>query len=283
MVVEPVWISNPGETRDVLLSQATEFYNTGLAGYPLRNNPQNFPDSLVNFYTEMVESAGYTISIYDTARNNQNFAPPIPVPVLAKFRMVIVDNLDFSKPDLKDPIASNDYCGTFSDYLAIGGKIWVIGRQSFCAALSTSPTPQREDFIAQGLAYQYFNLSGASYGPLNTTPVAEFNRAKSIVPAFENIGIDSLRCSQIRQFGISKVEVLERVGGLSQSLFTFGSINPDTSRYENLPIAVRFEPSSHLYKTAYFSFPLYLMDNSEGKVQHIFDVMLAWFLEDEVL
>ncbi|NLI15318.1 MAG: hypothetical protein GX409_03420 [candidate division Zixibacteria bacterium] len=281
MAVEPVWISNPADVRDVILSQATEFYNAALPGYPLRNNPPNFPDSLIAFYTTMVENSGYTISIFDTARNNQNYAPPIPVEVLAKFRMVIVDNLDFSKPDLKDPISSNRYCKAFNDYLAIGGKIWVIGRQAFCASLSTSPNREREDFIPQSLAYQYFNLSGASYGPLNSTPVAEFNHAKSILPVFENLFIDSLRCAQLRQFGISKVDVVERSSGLSQTLFTFGSINADTSHYEDLPVAVRFEPTSRLYKTAYFSFPLYLMDNSEGQVQHIFDVMLAWFLDDQ--
>lgn len=283
MCVEPVWISNPEDARDVILSQATEFYNAGPIGYPLRNNPTNFPDSLIDFYTEMVENAGYSISIFDTARNSSNFAPPIPVAVLAKFRMVIVDNLDFSKPDLRDPISSNDYCGAFSDYLAVGGKIWVIGRQAFCATVATSPTPDREDFIPQSLAYQYFDLSGASYGPSNTTPTAEFHSAKSIVPEFENLEIDSLKCLYLRQYGISKVDVVERYGNRSTTLFTFGAINPDTSSYDNLPVAVVYSPASSLYKTAYFSFPLYLMDNSEGQVQHVFDVMLAWFLDEETL
>jgi hypothetical protein len=283
MCVEPLWISNPGDVRDVILSQATEFYTAGPAGYPLRNNPPNFPDSLVAFYTNMVENAGYTITIFDTARNSQNFAPPIPVAELAKFRMVIVDNLDFSRPDLRDPISSNTYCKTLSDYLAVGGKIWVIGRQAFCAALSTSPTPQREDFIPQSLAYQYFNLSGASYGPLNTTATADFHFAKSITPTFENLGIDSLKCSYVRQFGISKVDVVERTDNFSTTLFTYGAINPDTSRYDNLPVAIIHTPASGLYKTSYFSFPLYLMDNSEGQVQHVFDVMLAWFLDDQTL
>jgi hypothetical protein len=282
MSVEPVWISNPDQSRDVIVSQATEFYTRLVNGYPLRNNPPNFPDSLVAFYTQMVENAGYTVTMFDSARNSDDVPPPIPVAVLAKFRMVIVDNLDFSKPDLKDPISTNDYCKAFADYLAIGGKIWVIGRQAF-STLATSSTPATEQFSPQTLAYQYFDLDGANYGPINSTTVAEFRMAKSINPLFESIGIDSLKCSYIRQFGISKVDVVERHSALSQTLLTYGSVNPDTSAYEDYPIAVRYEPASHLYKTAYFSFPLYLMDNSDGKVQHVFDVMLAWFLNESAL
>jgi hypothetical protein len=282
MCVEPVWISNPDQVRDVILSQATEFYDRPLAGYPLRNNPPNFPDSMIAFYTQMVENSGYTISIFGTAPSSQNFATPIPVEVLAKYRMVIVDNLDFSKADLKDPITSNDYCTAFNDYLTIGGKIWVIGRQAF-STLATSSTPANEQFSPQTLAYQYFDLDGASYGPINNTTVAEFRMAKTINPLFESIGIDSLKCSYIRQFGISKVDVVERHSALSQTLLTYGSVNPDTSAYEDYPIAVVYQPASRLYKTAYFSFPLYLMDNSEGKVQHVFDVMLAWFLNENTL
>jgi hypothetical protein len=283
MSVEPVWISNPGEERDVLVSQATQFYTTaGLRGYALKYNPPDFPDSLVAFYTQMVENAGYTISIFDTAIESQFTPPPIPVKVLAKYRMVIVDNLDYNKPDLRDPISTNDYCKAFSDYLAIGGRIWVIGRQAF-STFPTSSDRQSEQFSPQTMAFQYFDLDGASYGPTRNTEVAEFRVAKSIVQGFENIGIDSLKCSYVRQFGISKVDVVERAGDLSHTLFTFGAVNPDTSYYNDLPVAVAYEPASHLYKTAYFSFPLYLMDNSEGKVQHVFDVMLAWFLNNNAL
>jgi hypothetical protein len=288
MCIEPVWISDPDEARDVLLSQATQFYpTTPNLGYPLRNTPPNFPDSLIAFYTQMVESTGRTISVFDTARAREALAPAPPMALLAKHRMLIVDNMDFHKPDLYGEGTVDTSMGkVIRDYLAIGGKVWVIGRQAFCGSPRLT-TPGREDFSAQSVAYQMFNLSGATNQGMPTDPqlarVAEFRTAKSIDPAFENLQVDSLRCSFLRQVGIGKVEVLERYSNYSQSLFTFGAVNPDTSMFNDLPIAVVYTFPGGLYKTSYFSFPLYLMDNSEDQVQHVFDVMLAWFLTDESL
>jgi hypothetical protein len=286
MCVEPIWISNPGQERDVLLSQSTQYYRTApYRGWPSRNDPPMFRDSIIAFYTNMVENAGYTITIFDTARLNTAPAPTPPVALLAKHRMLIIDDFESFKPEMN---AGNNpgLSPAVRDYLTIGGRVWVIGRRSF-ATNNLQAEPNREDYGAQSVAYQMFNLSAATYEPFYTdtalSRLTEFRTAKSIYPAFQNIHIDSVRCSYLRQAGLGGVEVIERDSSYSQSLFTFGSVNPDTSVFEDLPIALVCQPRSGLYKTAYFAFPLYFMDNSGDEVQHVFDVMLAWFLDENAL
>jgi hypothetical protein len=286
MCIEPVWVSNPGQERDVLLSQSTQYYRTApYRGWPSRNDPPMFRDSIVAFYSTMVENAGYSITIYDTARLNTAPAPTPPVALLAKHRMLIIDDFESYKPEMN---AGNNptLSPAVRDYLNIGGRVWVIGRRSF-ATNNLQAEPNREDYGAQSVAYQMFNLSAATYEAFYTdTALARFTQfrsAKSLMPEFENIGVDSVKCSYLKHVGLCNVEVLERDSVYSKSLFTFGSLNPDTSIFEDLPIAVKCQPRSGIYKTAYFAFPLYFMDNSEGKVQHVFDVMLAWFLEDNTL
>jgi len=83
------------------------------------------------------------------------------------------------------------------------------------------------------------------------------------------------------QIGITKVEGLARYSTVSKTIFVYNAINPDTSTQHGRPIAVRYYPDNGIFKTSYFSFPLYLMDNSEGQVQQVFDVMLSWFLNED--
>jgi hypothetical protein len=284
---EPVWISNSGETEDILLVQATQFNTSATPprGYPPRNNPANFPDSIVAFYFQMVQNAGYYIAICDTARTGTSAAPAPPIPILARYRLVIVDNMDIHKADLNSVSSTRALYNSMRSYLAIGGKVWVIGRQVFCNQSTLDPNRSRDSFSNGILAGQFFNLSGANYDGIRVD-TAEFIGASPNTPAFENLQINIPRCAYMRQYGISKVESLERAGGivnLSTTLFTYKAINPDTSQFNGLPVAVAYIPENNLFRTSYFSFPLYLMDNSNGEVQHVFDVMLAWFLNDEPL
>jgi len=91
-----------------------------------------------------------------------------------------------------------------------------------------------------------------------------------------------LQTVQLLQNGLNKVEAFIRNTARSRTLFTYEAALPDTmTAFQYKPVALRFEPEHELFKTSYFSFPLYMMDNSNGGVQTVFTDMLSWFLTED--
>ena len=284
----PVWESDPDSARDVLLLRATQFRqipSTSLRGYPNATDTAgtaNYPDSVLNFYNQMLMGAGYdeldsTDIFGDTG---QNALPPESFPTiadLARHRMIIFDDMDYNIQELQE---SQLFTGPLADYLVIGGKVWVIGRQSFIPGSFGSAGYL--DFAAQSPAYLYFDLSGATYAQRNLSgDSAEFIGAGSVNDDYADLMIDPSRTAQMQQHGVNKVEVLVRSSNASSTIFTYRAANPDTmEQFQFAPCAVRFYPNHHVFKSSYFSFPLYMMDNSSGAVQQTFTNMLTWFLED---
>lgn len=276
MCFKPVWISDPDEALDVLLIQGTQF-GPARRGTPSENNPPEFPDSIRNFYREMIDSTIY----------KYKFSEPIGDPLVdtlfpafsefARHRMVIVDDMDYMEGELESGLPFENI---LEKYLSIGGKAWVIGRQSFSGGTGAGP----KDFGVQSIAFNFFDLSATNLIPDNTDSIAEFIGAVSVSDDFNDLDtleFDTLKINYLRQYGVSKVEGLARYSNISETMFIYNAINPDTSSQHARPVAVRYYPENEIYKTSYFCFPLSLMDNSGGDVQHVFDVMLSWFLDEE--
>jgi len=287
MTVMPLWMTEPGSVRDVMLIRATQFRNAPtLGGYPQRTDTAgtaNYPDSVLKFYNEMLAGAGY-----DTLLNMDVFGSTDQVALgeedypgitdLAKHRLIIFDNMDYNTQELK---LTQYFTYPLADYLNVGGKIWVIGRQSY---ISSPPNyAGYSDFESESIAFLFFDLSAARYTQASILigDTVEFVGARSVDSDFGDLVIDPVRTAEMLQHGINKVEVLIRNSNLSSTIFTYEAANPDTMvQFQFSPCAVRYNPIHHIFKTSYFSFPLYMMDNSAGAVQATFTNMLAWFLEE---
>lgn len=264
MCFEPVWISNPDSALDILWIQATQF-GPPRRGTPSNFDPPGFQDSIVNFYNQMIDSTVYRYTI------SMNTYPPFSE--FAKHRMVIIDDMDYMEGELESGRLLES---VLERYLSIGGKAWVIGRQTFFGGTGYGP----KNFGAGSVAYNFFDLSATNLIPENTDSIAELIGAVSVSGEFDDLEFDTLKISHLRQYGISKVEGLARYTNISETMYAYDAINPDTSSQHGRPVAVRYFPENGIYKTSYFCFPLYLMDDSEGTVQHVFDVMLSWFLDE---
>ncbi len=291
VLVEPVWISSPDAVLDILIIQATQYRtqsDTTTRGYPRLNNPASFPDSIRQFYRDMIDGTGvgYSYTIYGNHVTGTTLAPVPPISVFARHRMVIVDNADFNKGDLYSPDATteNPMAGAIRRYLQAGGKAWVIGRQVF---QNNPGIVGKSDYSSQSLPFQYFDIS---YGTFSSnaavSQTAEFMAANPTPTSpFERLVVDQTKCRYMYQFNLSKVDVMARYSSNSTTLLTYEAINPDTSYQDGwpihaMPVAMVYEPSHGAFKTSVFTFPLYFMDNSGGEVQHVFNYMLAWFLDD---
>jgi len=287
IVIEPLWVNHPDLANDILIIQATQFNTGHIRGWPpiyavYEGDSTFFPTEVMDFYGQMIDSAGdYTYDVYgDPVFGWQTSANFPSMADLARYRMVIIDDMDYRKVELAfDDL--HPFVRVLKNYLSIGGKAWVIGRQSFYE--SPSNTAGFRDFASTSLAFEFFDLSAGNYAEMSLTgTTAEFIGATSIYPAYDNLVVDSIKtAAYLNQFGLNKVEVLVRNSNSSITMYTYNAANPDTMQgFQYLPCAVKYDPDHHVFKSSYFSFPLYAMDNSGGQVQEIFTDMLAWFLED---
>lgn len=288
-VVVPTWIDKPSETRDILVVRGTQYklWSYPYHGFPYLYNADSsayYPDSMVAFYEQMFQGAGYTADDYlifgQPARGPLSVGMLPTIGTLAYYRMVIVDDMDYDVMELANEY-ENPFVAPLRNYLKVGGKAWVIGRQSFSTAGATGSG--YFDFLPVSLAFEYFDLSAGIYAEVALDPTVhtgEFVGATSVFPGLGNLVLSTDRILQMRLFsGLKKVEVLLRNSIYSQALYTYEAAVPDTMpNFQYMPCAVRYDPSHHVFKTAYFSFPLYMMDNSSGQVQDVFTEMLHWFL-----
>jgi len=292
--VMPKWIEEPDSVKDILIIQATQYKQgtVGASGWPLEYvfapddtlhiDTLHFPTLDTCFYRNMIDSSGsYTYSIFGEPSINPNFSGPtdLPSPLdLAYFKMVIFDDMDYLDRDLgvedEDPFIT-----VLRNYLNAGGKAWVIGRQSFINMNGNEFGPK--DFDASSLAVDYFDLSSAYYARMSFGDSAEFVGATSVYSDYNTLDIDPDKTLLLQQYGLNKVEVFVRYT-TSVPLFTYQAAQPDTMQnFHDMPCALRFTPDHEVFKTSYFSFPLFMMDNSNGYVQEIFTDMLDWFLNED--
>jgi hypothetical protein len=286
IVIEPDWTNNSPNLKDIVVVQSTQYtpgHNHGWVPQEVTINDStySFPDINMAFYSAMIESAGdYEYDIYGVPALGGNTKTDFPTMYdLAHYRMIIVDDADYLKIELGET-DQHPFVPVLMGYLTAGGKVWVIGRQCLYGN-SNQPQGGYFDFDATSLGYLYFDLSAVRFAPINiATEYGEFVGATSVYGNFPSLNVDNDKAfGYFNQYGINKVEALLRNGTHSTTLYTYNAANPDTmALFEAMPCAVRYYPTNHVFKSSYFSFPLILLDDSDGQVRAIFDDMLYWFL-----
>lgn len=284
--VMPKWVEAPDSVKDIIVIQATQYTYSPVRTYVHYYNSDStavYPDSVQDFYSEMIENAGFTSDdylIYGSPATSPLNIDNLPDPIeLAYYRMIILDDMDWHSRELGDEY-TNVFIEPLKNYLAAGGKAWVIGRQSFINMPANLDGPK--EFDASSLAVDFFDLSSGIYAqwdPMHDS--VEFIGASSVYSGYDDLVIDTTRTMIMGQYGINKVEVFIR-NTSSEPLFTYQAAQPDTMQnFHDMPCALRFIPEHEVFKTSYFSFPLFMMDNSDGEVQEIFTEMLNWFLNED--
>jgi len=282
-VYEPNWLEHPDEAKDILIISFSLFppYPPGLPG----TLSAVWRDSVSMFYQNLMTDAGIASDKWDWLTVTQP-----PKSVLYNYRMVIIDNIDWSGPIAQNPE------GVFARYLDVGGKLWVNGRSCFATISNEEGRLDYGPNDTHPLAYTYMDLSAAFYPDGekqidSTTWVfsAEFVGASPALQNFPILEIDTLKVfatswahsDTVRYPGrkydfraLSKVEYLMRNFN-SQTIYTFSAINPDTSNFHGFPVAIRNENA--VFKTSYFSFPLFFIKYDQAKV--VATDMIDWFLD----
>lgn len=244
---------------------------------------------------------------FPAPRPNCNFFGP-PLDQLARHRLVI-----YSHEDITDPLSRFNVERTLSQYLDVGGMMWLIDRVPFMTKTSASPTAVSKKFdfstetgFSADFGRQYFNMeglwfpgwaNGLKYYASDTYSNDEFSGATRggdlpLLPAKLDIDParrDSMYVSYFRTalstqnppqkiLGIPGVPYAIR-GSQSRTLYTFESWRPSQNIAQGQPVAIRFvgpDRDRPLFKTAWFGCPLYFLQ--EEQAMDLVRGMLNWFL-----
>lgn len=262
-VYEPHWIYHPGETKDILIVSHSSYQGQ----YYGELEPEH-RDSVEQFYTEMVLAAGFTQNDFDWFDGEAEF---VNRDTLYKYRMVMALDTDWRNqiPD--------DQQAEYAEYLDVGGKIWIIGRRSF----DLIPASSSIEYGATGLPFSYINLDGAFLNASNDPNQVDFTGASPLIADLPQLEVDTLRVSYTSWPLNNYAEALYGVGflitlGECETIYLYDALEPSTSSYQDFPVAVRYDAGT--YKTAYFAFPLYFIEDAAAF--QAAETMLDWFLQE---
>ncbi|MFP4459349.1 MAG: hypothetical protein ACLFSQ_07165 [Candidatus Zixiibacteriota bacterium] len=214
------------------------------------------------FYNQIFEDIGYPYKMVDISQNVNTFSDWVfNKDTLAKYSIIYWFDGETSFNQKLSPSA-DDVVGGIRNYIDIGGNFIIDGRQSL-----TQLVDERTDTT---LANAYFGYVSSHSGE-----GARFNGASGAVtsnysyPDLElNTDLADEPGMNINRLTNDIVPFEQRSGGttgmpFAQPIYYFVDTT-ETSPSHMRPLAIRFTTTA--FKTAYFAFPMYFMDNSEGAV-----------------
>jgi len=204
-------------------------------------------DSMLVFYENLLDNTGYPYTISDSRPDTISDLTPYEIVVWCKEYL----------PGPNMTFLYHDNIELVSSYLDGGGKLILNGTRlvaptiSFNGILYFDPTE---------FQYEYLNLEGIEYPSFFNT---EFIGGQPTAAFFPRFDVDTVRANRIafpdeendgRLFGIGVFMPRD----LSESIYAYDSVNPDTSNFHDRPIAVIHHGENH--SAAVLEFPLYYVE-----------------------
>ena len=205
-------------------------------------------DSMIVFYNQLMQNTSEPFAIVDY--------PPQSLLDLANYRTVI-----WCAELIHDEFYFLGRDELISDYLDAGGNFILIGPKN----TMTLSFNGLYNFGPYEFAQEYLNVDAVEYPRIQNT---EFIGGNSMTPDYPDFNVDTARANRIifpdgdndgRLFGMGALVPLDS----NEVLYTYRSVNPDTSNYEGEPIAVFHRGEN--YKTAFINFPLYYVEPPYGE------------------
>jgi hypothetical protein len=314
-VVEPSFVKN------YLLMDATNWTNGALlnaGSYNFRDIRQDSltADTIRAFYEELFSNQGYSfVRPNDLWYRQTNECPDCysPLPdrdVIGTYKAVIVYDEDMQIPLDRDN-GNKEYETVLSEYMNVGGRVIVIGRNLFARSVTgwePTASPIEATFTPADWAWSYFGLSRMFFpGHLGATlaaPVdlADFTSTIALDPSYPPVAVDTIYTLKLSQLPTCCPDSLDRDGdgvenwryipdvnwiGIdrnrgAEGFYQFNSYTPNTSPSQGRICGARFEffdqiISRPTYRTAIMTFPLSLMKrgaNQRAMVKELLDYIL---------
>jgi len=238
-----------------------------------QNDGIQYPDPAIvrAWYEDIFDGlvTGDVIVDYMTHRPPGATTWDVPRTTLAEYSIVWVLDQEYFGASMK---IGSDYLEELMLYIQVGGRLVFDGRDMFTNELdSWSEIPSKN----------YFGIAEEFSGSGNKI----FNRAigNTAIEGYPDLLVDPTKTTD----GQSILARVTRVGmrtpsytGMpyTQRLYSFGIVDTassaDMTDFANVPVAVRYITPS--FRSAYFAFPLYLMNNDEGEVEQVIENTLEF-------
>ncbi len=238
-----------------------------------QNNSVGYPDFAIvsawydGVFDNLVSSN--VIRDYEIIRPASASTWSIPRTTLADYSIIWVLDQEYFSTTMK---IGSEYLLELMNYIQVGGRLVFDGRDMFKNEL---------DGWSQSPSYNYFGIAEDVEGSGNKI----FARAvaNTSISGFPDLYVDPAKTVD----GLSIINRVTRIGmrepsfsgsPYTQRVYSFGIVDTasadDKRDFENVPVAVRFVTPS--FRSAYFGFPLYLMNNDEGQVEQVIENTLQF-------
>jgi len=181
----------------------------------------------------------------------------------------------------QEPATSGKFSGEFLEelllYVQVGGRIVLDGRNIFLNEVEVN---------GQLPSFGYFGIQDDYTG--SNSPIFQEGISSRDTTEYPNLVVDSSRAASIGLRSINRlgarppaytgspyVEILYRFG-----LTDAADTTDEGDDYRLGPVAQRFVTPS--FRTAYFAFPLYMMENDEGQVDRVIESTID-FIKQQVI
>jgi len=211
-VIRPALV-NPDEARHILMYDETK--NSGLGNWN--------GDSINVFYTNLLNSipqeqivpeARFTMDGTDVMFwDNSDLNNPLPYSLIHHYKLVIMYDEDRENSGGQSD-ALNYRNEIFSDYMDVGGNVWIIGRRLLVGSFGTiaGNVPQS---IMPDILVNYFGLSGGTAGNWPPLDAIEFIGAFPASPDFPVLSVDT---TKLPPPPFPQVPAVSEVDGLSRRI-----------------------------------------------------------------
>jgi len=250
-----------------------------------------------------------------TFRSRTEDAQPLPDrDVLGEYRAVIVFDEDVREPlDTDQSPNGHEFEGALSDYMDVGGRVILIGRNLFASSVtgwSTRDLPQEAELTAADWGFQYFGVTrmffAGATGPAidDGIDISDFMSTIPLDPAYPAVTVDTIRTlflSQIPKEPFYPWQDRDGDGALdwlwipdvnwigidrnrnADGIYQFNSFLPNTSPSQGRICGARYEfidPVLGLptYRTAIVTFPIWTM-KSDANLRALIGELLDYILE----
>ncbi len=199
-------------------------------------------DSIANFWYDLLSNLegqldydnylmdGVDVRFLDNSNTNNMVISPIPYSLIGQYKLVLIYDDDHVQITSADYIENRNR--VLSDYLDIGGRVWIEGRRVLTGSYGYSNGPiniSSSDFMGA-----YMQLETA-FGTNRQAPgqLSEFIGAISVFEGMPDLQVDTNRVNLINDPGTTDPRLLMEVDWFTRSdeavsLYTFNSVTADT-------------------------------------------------------
>ena len=304
-IVHPVIDFWPENQRKVLVVDASWYGSLRYPGFPqIEEGRQKVLGIYHDYMSSIAGEIGINYDIwYDSTVSARTVKTPPNELLLSQYKLVIV--LNHSKEAGVEGAGTRDSGYVqYRNYADIGGNVWFVGINNWSLKIEgwhiVDIAGRQSDFnslpIRSDVGRFYFGLLKVyhpSWGMLGNERNDEFIAAKPFLgmTEFPYLESDSVKVDTILNWRrltpplvLPRGNAIPQVGTLvltatAERVYDFVSMYGMNSKLSGKPCAVRFIGPG--YKTAEFTFPLYLIKEDQAK--EVMKIMINWFLEPEVL